>query len=317
MQGFAGWTEGAAILSPSAGGCKRGRGGVTFDRIIVVDWSARSRPSPPRPVADAIWTCAAGEVTGEEPAYHRTRAAAEAALGEAVAAARAAGQRLLVGFDFPFGYPEGFAAIVTGQACAGALHGWLAAEITDRPDNGNDRFALAARLNGLTPAPGPFWGRPAGLDLPGLPARKPRDYAALGLAERRAVEQAIPRAQPVWKLYTTGSVGSQALLGLPVVHRLAARFGAAVWPFDDWQGAGVVLAEVYPSLLGRGLAARDPDGIADRVQVAALARAFARLARGPALARLLDAVPEGAPRREEGWILGAGAEAALQGAAWT
>lgn len=286
---------------------------MAFDRVLVVDWSARSRPSPPRPVADAIWIGAAGEA----PAYHRTRAGAEAALGGAIAAARAAGQRLLVGFDFPFGYPAGFAAAVTGREGARALHGWLAAAVTDRPDNGNDRFALAARLNGLFPAPGPFWGRPAGLHLPGLPPTRPRDYAAFGLAERRAVERAIPRAQPVWKLFTTGSVGSQALLGLPVVHRLALRFGAAVWPFDDWRGADVVLAEVYPSLLGQGLAARDPEGIADRVQVAALSRAFARLAPGGALARMLDAVPEGAARIEEGWILGAGAEAELRAAAWT
>lgn len=285
---------------------------MAFDRVIVVDWSARSRPSPPRPVADAIWVGAAGEA----PVYHRTRAAAEAALAEVITAARAAGQRLLVGFDFPFGYPAGFAAAVTGRAGARALHGWLAANVTDRPDNGNDRFGLAARLNGLYPAPGPFWGRPATLDLPGLSPTRPKDYAALGLAERREVERAIPRAQPVWKLYTTGSVGSQALLGLPVVHRLAARLGAAVWPFDGWRGAGVVLAEVYPSLLGQGLAARDPDGIADRVQVAALSRAFARLGEGDMLARMLDAVPDGDARREEGWILGAGAERDLRAAAW-
>lgn len=290
-----------------------GRRTVTFDRIIVVDWSARSRPSPPRPVADAIWIGAAGA----PPVYHRTRASAEAALAEVITATRAAGQRLLVGFDFPFGYPAGFAAAVTGCAGARALQGWLAATVTDRPDNGNDRFALAARLNGLFPAPGPFWGRPATLRLPGLSPTRPKDYAALGLAERREVERAIPRAQPVWKLYTTGSVGSQALLGLPVVHRLAVRFGAAVWPFDDWRGADVVLAEVYPSLLGQGLAACDPDGIADRVQVAALSRAFARLAPGGVLAGMLDAVPDGPARREEGWILGSGAEPVLRAAAWS
>lgn len=286
---------------------------MSFDAVAVVDWSARSRPSPARPTADAIWIGEAGAV----PRNPRTRAAAEADLAAMIGAARAAGRRLLVGFDFAFGYPEGLAARLTGQPTAAALRDWLADRVVDRPDNGNDRFALAARINAGFPAAGPFWGRPPGLSLPDLPALRPRDYAANGLPERRAVEQRVGRAQPVWKLYTAGAVGSQTLLGLPVIARLARRFGAAVWPFDDWRGRDVVLAEVYPSLLGRGLAARDPAGIADRVQVSGLARALVRLARGDALARLLDDPPPGAVRREEGWILGAGHAGTLAEAAWT
>jgi molybdopterin molybdotransferase len=46
------------------------------------------------------------------------------------------------------------------------------------------------------------------------------------------------------------------------------------------------------------------------VQVRVLARAVAEAARDGRLARMLDAVPEEA-RREEGWILGVGAEEAL------
>ena len=42
-------------------------------------------------------------------------------LADLLAAERAAGRRVLAGFDFPFGYPRGFAAALTGRAEALAL----------------------------------------------------------------------------------------------------------------------------------------------------------------------------------------------------
>ena len=222
--------------------------GSVFDTVVVVDWSAASAPSPARPSADAIWIGVAG--AEERVEYFRTRAAAEAALVALMAAERAAGRRVLVGFDFALGYPAGFAARLTGQARARAVWAWMAGQIVDDAQNRNNRFQVAEGINRAFGGAGPFWGRPAGLDLPALPATKAVDYAALGLAERRAVERVVPRAQPVWKLYTTGSVGSQVLMGLPMVHRLAQGAGVAVWPFDatETERAGVVLAEIYPSL---------------------------------------------------------------------
>lgn len=272
-----------------------------FDSVVVVDWSAASALSPARPSPDAIWI---GQ-NGQESRYFRGRALAEAALRDLIAQEQAAGRRLLIGFDFPFGYPAGFAARLTGEASARAVWSWLAARITDGPDNANNRFALAAAINRQMGGAGPFWGCPPGLNLPGLPARKTVDYATLGLSERRAVERLVPRAQPVWKLYTTGAAGSQALMGLPMIHRLAALPGVAVWPFDAAE-APVVLAEVYPSLLARAVAA-DPTPLRDEVQVRLLSRALARVDLAP----LLD-LPEAA--REEGWILGAGHVTALEAA---
>ncbi len=272
-----------------------------FDSVAVVDWSAASVLSPARPSPDAIWI---GR-NGQESRYFRGRALAEAALRDLIAQELAAGRRLLIGFDFPFGYPAGFAAWLTGEASARAVWSWLAARITDGPDNANNRFALAAAINRQMGGVGPFWGCPPGLNLPGLPARKTVNYAALGLSERRAVERLVPRAQPVWKLYTTGAAGSQALMGLPMIHRLASLPGVAVWPFDAPE-APVVLAEVYPSLLARAVAA-DTNPLRDEVQVRLLSRALARADLAPLLG-----VPEAA--REEGWILGAGHVAALEAA---
>lgn len=271
-----------------------------FDRVVIVDWSARSQPSPARPSADAIWVGEAG--AGE--VYHRTRAAAEADLVGRIAGLRA-GQRMLVGFDFPFAYPAGFAAAL---GCSGPLEvwDWLAARVADGPDNANNRFHVAAGINRLFPGVGPFWGRPSGLSLPELPERGSLRHGH-GLPERRAVERHVPNAQPVWKLYTTGSVGSQTLVGLPVLSRLRRLPGVTAWPFQPM--GRVVLAEVWPSLLSAQVAAERGDEIKDRVQVRVLARALIRLAQERRLAPLFGA-PEVA--REEGWILGVGLEGALR-----
>jgi molybdopterin-guanine dinucleotide biosynthesis adapter protein len=282
-----------------------------FDTVIVVDWSAANVPSPARPSADAIWIGIA-RGRGCDLSYHRTRVAAEAALLQILDAEMQAGRRVLLGFDFPFGYPQGFAQRLTGQDGARAVWNWLEAHLVTGPDNRSNRFELAAGINTRFGGAGPFWGRPAGLDLPALPARKLVDYDRLGLAERRQVEAVVPRAQPVWKLYTTGSVGSQALTGLPMIARLARRAGAAVWPFEATD-TPLVLAEIYPSLLAREVALAEASGeIKDAAQVRLLAVALRALSVQGGLSTLLD-VPS---QFDEGWILGAGHGAALEAALW-
>ena len=276
-----------------------------FDRVIVVDWSAANRPTSATNRANAIWIgCTDDE--GSIEWHHRTRAAAEAQLVTLIDTARADGQRLLVGFDFAMGYPAGFAERLTGIASARAVWAWLADAITDTPDNHNNRFAVAARMNAAFPeGPGPFWSHPTGQSWPGLPFRRAGiDYAVLGLAETRAAEQAVPRAKSPWMLFNPGSVGSQSLLGLPMIHRLGQQPGTAVWPFDA-TAAPVVLAEVYPSLLSGPVAilANAEQMPADQAQVRLLSQALFRLARRDQLAALFDTPPEAA---EEGWILGAG-----------
>jgi molybdopterin-guanine dinucleotide biosynthesis protein B len=278
-----------------------------FVTVAIVDWSATNGPSPAKPSADAIWIGTARS-TGIEAQYFRTRAEAEAHLSALMATEAQAGRRLLIGFDFPMGYPAGFAARLTGEASPRAVWRWLAHHITDE-GNRNNRFHVAAAINARL-GNGPFWGRPASLPLADLPERKTVDYAALALPERRAVEGAVPRAQPVWKLFTTGSVGSQALMGLPMIQRLSQRPGVAVWPFDPVGTAPIVLTEVYPSLLAPLVS--QAEGIKDRAQVLLLARALHSLSEQGRLAPLLTEIPDCA---EEGWILGAGHAAELVGAA--
>lgn len=274
-----------------------------FDRVIIADWSAASARSPARPSADAIWLGS----PGQQSRYFRSRQQAEAAL-EAEINNLPIGQRLLIGFDFPMGYPAGFAARLTGRAQVRAVWAWLAARLQDDASNRNNRFEVAAEINREFGG-GPFWGRPAGLALPDLPTRKTIDYRSLGLTERREVERLVPRAQAVWKLYTTGAAGSQGLMGQAMLHRLAQMPDVAVWPFDRAE-ARIVLAEVYPSLLAAEVAA-DPAAIKDEAQVRLLAKALFRLSQAGDLTPLLETPAIAA---EEGWILGAGHSAALRGA---
>ncbi len=280
-----------------------------FDRVIIVDWSAASKPSPRRPSADAIWI-ADHSLTAQTCHYLRTRASAETYLTCAILAAQRAGQRLLIGCDFPFGYPAGFARALTGQATARAVWAYLAHGVTDKDDNANNRFAVASAINARF-GNGPFWGCPAGAQNPHLSPRKHVDYTALPFAERRMIERAIPAAQPVWKLFTTGSVGSQSLMGLPMIHRLAQMQGVSVWPFDS-DLSPVVLAEVYPSLLAekiaRHMAQLGAEAIKDDVQVQFLARAL--IGQPPQIMAQILALPDPAAV-EEGWILGAGFAAEL------
>ncbi|KKK44827.1 hypothetical protein LCGC14_3166480, partial [marine sediment metagenome] len=95
-----------------------------------MDWSARGTPSPAKPAADAIWIAVAGE-EGCETRYFRTRTEAMRWLGAELEAARDAGRRVLVGVDFPLGYPAGFARAVRGDADPLKLWDWLGDRISD------------------------------------------------------------------------------------------------------------------------------------------------------------------------------------------
>lgn len=282
---------------------------IGFDTFVVVDWSARATPSPRKPAKDAIWI---GVARGGDVActYHRTRAAAIEALTTLFDTELAAGRRVLAGFDFPFGYPRGFARALTGMDDPLTLWSAMADRVQDGDDNGNNRFDVARAVNRLFPGVGPFWGCPDSVADADLPARGTL-RTGHGLPERRIVETQVPRAQPCWKLYTTGSVGSQALLGVPRLQALRIRYGAqlAVAPFQP-PDAPIVLAEVFPSLIADVVTEQAaPDEIPDRAQVRVLARALARLAP-----QVLDDMLRTGDA-EEGWILGVGHETALRTAA--
>ncbi len=302
-----------------------------FHTHVVVDWSARSTPSPERDSKDAIWWAVARSDGGTVPAprYARTRHEALEGLAAFIAGELDAGRRVLAGFDFPFGYPAGVAKHLTDEAAALALWDWLAARIDDGTNNGNNRYAVAAAINRTYSGLGPFWGHPPTWRCPDVPAKaSARTQREAHPPERRIADLRAKGAKTVWQLAYAGSVGSQLLLGLPALERLVADpriWGRAeVWPFETGlrvpdADVRAVIAEVYPSLLRNEVRARREAGeILDRAQVRVNADAFARLDSGGGLAPLFEGAPGLRPgeRRlieaEEAWILGLGHEAALK-----
>lgn len=273
-----------------------------FETVVIVDWSG-GRDTGPRPRKDAIWAAVRRDAAAEEPVYLRNRDRAEDWLRRLVAAELAAGRRVFAGFDFPFGYPTGFALRVTGRSDPLALWDWFAAEMRDSP-GGNNRFEIAARLNRLWPGTGPFWFNGLGTDLPGLP-RKGRQRGGHGMAERRLCETLAKGAFSCWQMGGAGAVGGQVMTGMARLARLRAAFPGqiAVWPFEPLDRP-VALVEVWPSLFGAEIkAAMAPGEIRDRAQVRVLAGRIAAMAAAGTLATALDAVPAAA-RVEEGWIFG-------------
>ena len=153
----------------------------------------------------------------------------------------------------------------------------------DRDDNSNNRFAVAAGFNGRISRGGfPFWGCPSSCECTTLSCTKGGPGE---IAERRITD--VGNMQPIWKLFGDGSVGSQALVGIPHVTSLRNDPVLApvsrVWPFEtglrrppdrrnrDWL---VLHAAIYPSLLPIQSAAGE---VKDCAQVRTLAAHFATL----------------------------------------
>ena len=127
-------------------------------------------------------------------------------------------------------------------------------------------------------------------------------------------------AQPCWKLAGTGSVGGQALTGIPVVRALrddpALGGHSAVWPFETGlaapaprRHARVVIAEIYPSLVPAPRPRGRSQGLRPGPHLAA--HFAARDARGELAALLagdlsLSKAERRRVEREEGWVLGVG-----------
>jgi molybdopterin molybdotransferase len=281
-----------------------------FDTVVIVDWSAGKR-APKRPSKDAIWIGVVQSGEEQEPVYCRNRLEAEDWLSSYIDAEAQAGRRTMVGFDFPFGYPRGFVRHVTGSDDPMVFWDWLEARITDTQTGENNRFEIAEVINRLFDGPGPFWGKPNESGWPDLPYRKAGiNYDVC--AERRVCDLAAKSSSSCFQLFFNPTVGSQSLMGLPMLARLRRRAGVAVWPFQDWSDAQTVLVEVWPGLIEAAVKEIETDEIRDSAQVRLLARALSGLPPERLEVMLDDVAPEA---REEAWILGANYVADLNTAA--
>jgi len=289
-----------------------------FDTFIIVDWSAANQPKTGR---DSIWICAVDRGGTERRVENPpTRYAAKNVLGNLLADAVARAESVLLGFDFPFGYPAGFARRLglNGAPAWRAIWDEIASRLTDAENNRNDRFTVAAEFNHrVSNRAFPFWGCPVRFTHDYLAPKHHNGHAADGLAEKRLIDCRMVGAQPCWKLAYTGSVGSQSLTGIPVVRALrddpAWARDARIWPFETGltvsDDAQIVFAEVWPSWWRREIRGNyGPPN--DKAQVRTVARIFAAANRGGDLPLWFAGDPNltDEQRRvvetEEAWTLG-------------
>lgn len=298
-----------------------------FDAYVMVDWSAASKPVTGK---NSIWIGVLAKDARLKFKYQsaniETRLKAREFLEGIISKLTGRGDRVLVGFDFSFGYPAGTAAALgldTGSLAPWqAMHAHLASKLKDKPDNSNARYAIAAGMNyAISRGPYPFWGAPARDEVSTLSGKKP-DFEGQALAEFRIVEdwlraQKLGQPKSVWQLAYTGSVGGQSMTGIPHVHGLRQSMPACrVWPFEFPEGAlnsetldgvQVVLAEIYPSLVKANPESGEP---LDAAQVREIARHYSKMdEKGllqPAIStgKSLDEREISQIQAEEGWILG-------------
>jgi len=288
-----------------------------FNAYLMVDWSAAAKPATG---PDSIWVGVMKRNVRFQMAFEAhnpaTRFEAEKLLNGVLDDLKRKDERVLVGFDFPFGFPRGTgAAMQFSEPYWRAMIDFLAKEVKDKPDNTNNRFQVAARMNRvMTGGPFPFWGAPARDEQTMLSAKRPREHTDDDLPEFRLTEAGHKGSSPIWKMYYQGSVGGQTLTGLPAVKRLSNARAAKLWPFEtgwrplapsDLSGVEAVFVEIYSSMF-----AVEP--LAGETKDAALVRGacerFNRLDEKAQLAALFgpakDDPRRDAVEREEGWILG-------------
>jgi len=277
-----------------------------FDQILIVDWSAAGKPCKG---ANSIWI-GSDRADAVNP---ETRQQAWKMLRCRLSSAQKAGQRVLIGVDFAFGYPSGVAERITGHPSALAIWDHLAALHQDDRTNASNYRDVAAQMNRQL-GRAVFWGNGRKEQIADLPRLKP---PAHDLPPHRITETTITGARPKspFQLAGAGCVGAQSLTGIPWLAHLRDRPGASVWPFEDWQTADVVLAEVYPSIIGAQLRNAAGFDCVDQAQVTVLARALRRLDDSDALMPLFRPDPRITDLAGEGQILGTGHEATLQQAA--
>jgi len=278
-----------------------------FHHHIAVDWSAANSPTRGK---DSIWIGAAGA----DPINIPTRFAAMDHLARRMHDALARDERMIIGFDFAFGYPVGTAAKL-GVADWSGIWSLIHATVKDGPDNVSNRFEAAGQLNKLIgEAEGPFWGHPKTQSYDNLHWGKPKALFARGFPEWRQSDLTTKGAHAVWKLAYSGAVGSQTLLGIAALERFRRDpvLGPhiAIWPFEtefaDDLSKPIIITEIFPT------AHPDfhqlPYAVKDAQQVAQVSADLAAWDKSGRLREALSAdelsdKARAAVLREEGWIV--------------
>ena len=197
---------------------------------------------------------------------------------------------------------------------------FVAKNVVDKPDNSNNRFQVAAKMNRLmTDDAYPFWGCPKNAAQKWLSTLKPDSFG--DFPEFRLTEDATKalkktaHAKSLWQMHGAGVVGGQSMLGIAALKTLVAD-DVRVWPqatgfgaldLEAVQGVSTMIAEVLPPMYdGTALGGEVKDAAMIRLTAEALANADDKgeLAAMFAAPKGLDAAQVEIAANEEGWILG-------------
>ncbi|MGA9658960.1 MAG: cobalamin biosynthesis protein CbiG [Asticcacaulis sp.] len=234
------------------------------------------------------------------------------------------GDRIFLGLDFALGFPRGTAARLNlPQANWNGMWEFMGKNIVDKPDNTNNRFQVAAKMNRLmTDAAYPFWGCPKNAAQKWLSTLKPDslgDFPELRLTEQatHALKKSA-HSKGLWQMHGAGVVSGQSMLGIAAIRTLKAELGdkAKIWPFETGFGAldeaaldgiSTVIAEVYSPLYEGAVETgevKDATGV--RLTATALAEADdkGQLAGLFAAPKALSESDSDVAATEEGWMLG-------------
>lgn len=308
-----------------------------FETYIFVDWSARNDLTSRKPSKDSIWV---GEFSPDSNElnenYFRGRRECFDFIVDRLSYRFKLNHRILLGFDFAYGYPQGLASAL--YLPTGILVSWwnvwteIFSRVEDDESNANNRFIVASELNGIVDSGngGPFWGAPVGRATANLLSNSPvfpyKAQNGVNLKRLRITEVRLRQVQETWKLYGAGSVGGQSLVGIPYLHRLRRHVDfaqrSAVWPFETnftptptpQNGPFIVHAEIWPGVVKDAVASiaeNQKTAIRDQIQVRAMCQWAAGLDLQNELGRVFN-TPEGLDQSQtqtciehEGWILGA------------
>ena len=302
-----------------------------FDAYVMVDYSAAEG----KKVGDSsVWIGVVKRDVRFRLSYEcfnpETRALALEQLKTLLADLHRRGDRVLLGFDFALGFPRGTVKKLALETTTPWQSMWqfLSKNIVDKPDNSNNRFAVAAKMNRLmTDQAYPFWGCPKSAAQKWLSTLKPEsigDFPEHRLTEsyirekKARIGQKPAQAKSQWQMHGAGVVGGQSMLGITMVQKLLQTLGdkAQVWPFqmgfaaltvDGLAPFSTVLTEIYPSLFE---IVPEYNEVKDAAQVRTVAHKMAELDDRGELAALFDAPTLSQDDllialQEEGWVLGA------------
>ena len=285
---------------------------MEFDSFIAIDWSGAARAYKGIAVAVCRGEHAAPSLVRARGAYWRREEIAEW-LKERVRA----NERLLIGFDFAFGFPYEGTGYLGGRAEGVddifALWALIEARSANDADFGCSRFVDDPQFAQL------FWKE--GPKPKGWIERKRRAEYACAAATKT-------RPDTLYKLLHSKQVGKASITGMRVLNHLHTATGrsVAIWPFETPRTSTIV--EIYPTMfrklatgsiaklrsvagLNSALSAFDssPFSVAEGIEVsdhetdALISAAGLRcIARSPAVwTRAELTLPQ---IRREGWIFG-------------